>query len=178
MRPSYIPSSVCPSIQVSSLKASTILRCPSLFSLSTSEIILFIYASNLCVRLCVWPSIYPSIQTPSLKALAMLRCTNLFSLSTSSNSVRMDDDIIVFIYASKICTLVCLANQPASQILSLKPLTILWCTSLFCLSSSSILIGIEIILFIYASTLYRSLLLKLWLCSGVQVCSLCPLLAS
>ena len=74
---------------------------------------------------------------------------------------------------------------PASQILSLKPLTILWCTSLFCLSSSSILIRIEIILLIYATTLYtlvclaihpsRSLLLKLWLCCGVQACCLCPL---
>ena len=87
-------------LSIPSLEALAVLRCTSLFCLSTSsilipiEIILFIYASKLCVRLCVWPSIYPSIQTPSLKALTVLRCISLFCLSTCSILVRMDDDII------------------------------------------------------------------------------------
>ena len=106
--------------------------------MSTSETILFIYASNLCVRLCVWPSIYPSIEIPSLKALTVLRCISLFCLSTSSILIRIE--INSFIYASKLCIQLCVWP---SIYPSIHP--------------------------------SRSLLLKLWLCCGVQTCFHCPL---
>ena len=128
---------------------------------------------NHFVHLCVH-----IIQIPSLKALALQRCTSLFSLSTSSILIRIK--IILFIYASKLYTLVRLSICPSIQIPSCKALAMLRCTSLFCLSTSVSWSGLKSFCSFMRpnytpSPFSPSLLLKLWLCCAVQVCSVYPL---